>query len=264
MCKNDFKFVSKSRQDSVGCRQQEVCGKEIRKFESSAFEYSPKRYCKIEIHTIFCKKEEEQSSLFQNRTNLSQELTYVDTCIVKEHKCILTDAERKPVDKVRNIVTSHVFGSGKSLTSVVWVNHAKNIASQSSFEKNIDISIVEIPPIRYISFSTDMAFISIIRVYENVFLLLYGLFQLLGLIRIELHRVGGLGTFPCTSIFYVKVDEKALKVLSIVSLSEALVGHASFIFLTLCQSSSMALCTASSSKQSIIDLQPRQGESLPP
>lgn len=57
MSKIDFKFISKSRQDS-GSIQQGICGKVIRRFEPFTFEYSPKGLYKIEMRAVWWKKEE--------------------------------------------------------------------------------------------------------------------------------------------------------------------------------------------------------------
>ena len=129
MGKIDIEFIPDSRQGSVGCVQQGICGKVIRRPEPFAPEYSPKCLCKIEMRAVWWEKEEKQSSLFPNGSKLLHELTSVDTRIVKNYKCILADTERKPVDNV----SGHVLGSRESLISVIAVNHTEKVKPQTSF-----------------------------------------------------------------------------------------------------------------------------------
>lgn len=133
MGKIDIEFIPDSRQGSVGCVQQGICGKVIRRPEPFAPEYSPKCLCKIEMRAVWWEKEEKQSSLFPNGSKLLHELTSVDTRIVKNYKCILADTERKLVDKVSNLVSGHVLGSRESLISVIAVNHTEKVKPQTSF-----------------------------------------------------------------------------------------------------------------------------------
>ena len=75
MGKIDIEFIPDSRQGSVGCVQQGICGKVIRRPEPFAPEYSPKCLCKIEMRAVWWEKEEKQSSLFPNGSKLLHELT---------------------------------------------------------------------------------------------------------------------------------------------------------------------------------------------
>ena len=77
-----------------------------------------------------------------------------------------------------------------------------------AFIWNIDILTAELPSVWHISLGADVAFISIIKVNETVFLLLYEFMQLLGLVRIELRRGFPLWTFPYTSVSRAKADKK--------------------------------------------------------
>lgn len=95
---------------------------------------------------------------------------------------------------------------------VIAVYHTENVESQSPFERNVDILTAELPAVWHISLGADVTFISIIKVDETVFFLLYEFLQLLGLIRIELRRGFTLRTFSYTSISRAKADKKALKV----------------------------------------------------
>lgn len=258
MCKIDIEFRSKRRQRTVGCIEQGICGAIIRRSEPFALEDSPERFSDIQMRTVWRQEKEKQSPFLPYRTQVPHEFASVDTRIVKDNKSVLADTKRKPIKKVGDLVGSHILSCGESFILIVAVYHAEDIESQTSFGWNIDILTAKLPSVWHISFSADVAFISIIKVYETVFFLLYEFLQLLGLVRIELRRGFPLWTFPYTSISRAKADKKALKVLSEASFPEACC-HASFAFFTLCLSFSMAWRTASSSEQSIIGLRPRPG-----
>lgn len=258
MGKLDIEFRSKCSQRTVGCIEQGIRGTIIRRFEPFALEDSPERLGDIQMWTVRWEEKEIQSTFLPYRTEFPHELASMDACIVKDNKSVSTDTERKSVNKVGDLVSGHILSCGESFILIIAVDHAENIESQTSFRWSIDIFTAELPSVWHISLSADMAFISIIKVDQTVFFLLYEFLQLLGLILVELRRGFPLRTFPYTSISRAKADKKALKVLSEASFPEACC-HASFAFFTLCLSFSMALRTASSSEQSIIGLRPRPG-----
>lgn len=258
MGKIDIEFSSKSSQSSIGCIKQGICGKIIHWSEPFAFEYSPKRFCDIEVRTIWREKEYEQASLLPNGTKFLHKFASVYACIVKHYKCIFADTHRQSVKEVCYSVSRHVLRCGEPLISVVTVYHTEEIESEASFRRNVYILSTELPAIRHITFCADMTFVSVVEVNETGRCLLFEFLQLLGLILIELRRGFTLGTFSYTSISRANADKKALKVLSLASLPEACC-QASLAFITLCRSFSMAMRTDSSSEQSMIGLRPRPG-----
>ena len=258
MGKVEIEFSAECSQSSIGRIEQGVCGAIIHSPEPFALEDSPQCLCYIQMWTVWRKKEEKQTALLPYRPKFPHKFTSVHTRIVKYNKCVLADAERKPVHKIGNFVGCHILSGRKSLISVISIYHAENIESQSPFGRNIDILTPELPSVWHVSLSADVAFISIIKIDETFFFLLYEFLQLLGLIRIELRRGFPLRTFPYTSISRANADKKDLKVLSLASLPEACC-QASFAFFTLCLSFSMAMRTASSSELSMIGFRPRPG-----
>lgn len=154
--------------------------------------------------TVWRKEKEEQTAFFPYRAKLPHEFAPVYACVVKYNECVLTDTERKPVDTVSYLVGGHILGGGESFIPVIAVYHAENVESHSPFGRNVDILTAELPSVWHISLGADVALISIIKVYKTVFLLLYELLQLLGLILIELRRGFPLWTFPYTLVFTEK------------------------------------------------------------
>lgn len=258
MGKINIEFSAKCSQGSIGRIEQGICGNIIRGPEPFALEDSPERLCEIQMRTVWRQEKDKQTAFLPYRTEFPYEPAPMDTRIVKDNNSVLADTERKPVKKVCNFICRHILGGGESFISVIAVYHAEDIEPQPPFGWDMDILTAELPSVWHIPLGADVAFISIIKVDETVFFLLYEFLQLLGLIRIELRRGFPLRTFPYTSISRAKADKKALKVLSLASFPEACC-HASFAFLTLCLSFSMALRTASSSEQSMMGFRPRPG-----
>ena len=258
MGKIDTEFRSNSSQSTIGCVKQGVCGKIIHRSEPFALEDSPQSLSDIQMRTVWRKKEEKQPPRLPYRTKFLHEAAPVYAGIVRHHECILMDMHRQPVKKIGDSFRRHILRCGEALITVVAVNHAEDIESEASFRWNINVLCTELPAVWHIAFRADMAFISVVEVNETGRCLSFKFLKFLGLILIELWRGFLLGTFPYTSIFHANADKKALKVLSDAYLPEACC-HASFAFLTLCLSFSMAMRTASSSEQSMIGLRPRPG-----
>lgn len=152
--------------------------------EPFALKDSPLGLCNIQMWTIWRKEKEKQTTLLPYRTKFLHEFTPMNTCIIKYNKCVLTNVERKTIYKVGYLVGRHVFSGRESLISVITVHHAEDVESQSSFGRDIDILTAELPSIWYIFLGANMALISIVKINESIFLLLYEFLQLLGLIRI--------------------------------------------------------------------------------
>lgn len=258
MGKVDIEFGTKFSHRPIGCIEQGICGNIVHRSEPFALEYSPQRFCNIKMWTIWRKKKEEQTTLLPYRAKFPHEFAPMNACVVKYNKCVLAYAERKTVDKVCDLVGGHVFSGRESFIPVIAVYQAEYVEPQAPFGRDMDILTAELSSIWHITLGADMALISIIKVDETVFLLLYEFLQLLGLIRIELRRGLPLRTFPYTSISRANSDKKALKVLSLASFPDACC-HVSFALFKFCLSFSIALRTASSSEQSMIGFRPRPG-----
>lgn len=109
MGKVDIEFSAECSQSSICRIKQGVCGDIIHRLEPFALEDSPQRLCYVKMRAVWRKKEKEQAALLPYRTKFPHESASVYACIVKYNKRILTDAERKLVNKVCNYVGGHVF-----------------------------------------------------------------------------------------------------------------------------------------------------------
>lgn len=253
-----IEFRTNCRQGSISGIHQGLCGEIIRRPEPFALEDTPQCLSNVEMRAVWWQKEQKKTTLLPYRSEFGNELGPMYLGIVQNNECFLTNAKGKPVEKVGNLVCRYAFACGESIITVVSVNHAEDVESVAFLRGDKNILTRELPAVRHIALCADMAFISKIKVNETFFCLYFEFLQLLGLIRIELRRGLSLGTFSYTSISRANADKKSLKVLSPASLPDACC-HASFAFLTLCRSFSMAARTNSSSVQSIIGLRPRPG-----
>lgn len=258
MSKVDNEFIPDCRQCSVCSIEQGVRGCIVPRSKPFTFEYAPQRLGYVEMRAVWRQEEKEQSTFLPYRPEFCDELPSMNTGVVKDNKSVFFNTEGKSVEKVRNLVRSDALLSGKALIAIVPVDHSEDIEPMCPLGRDEDILTAELPAVRHIPLSTDMALIGKIKVYEFVFCLYFEFLQLLGLVRIELRRGLALGTFPYTSISRANADKKVRNVLSLASLPEACCQD-SLAFFTLCLSCSMALRTASSSEQSIIGFRPRPG-----
>lgn len=254
----DIEFRANSRQRSISGVKQRVRAEIIRRPEPFALEYSPQSFGQVQMRAIRRKEKEEQTSFLPYRPEFLEQLPSVYACVVENHKGVFVDAHGHPIKEVGDFVGCNAFTCGKAFIAVVSVDHPEYVESVAFLRRDKDILVAELPAVRHVSFSADMALVAEIQVDESVFCLIFEFLQLLGLIRIELRRGLPLRTFSYTSISRANADKKALNVLSLASFPVACC-QASFAFLRLCLSCSIALRTASLSEQSIIGLRPRPG-----
>lgn len=106
-------------------------------------------------------------------------------------------AATQPTKKISYLVSHHILRCRETMISVVPVNNAENIESESSFRWEVDILIAELPIIRHRTFGADMTFISVIE-DESGKCLLFEFLQFLGFIRIDAAARVYLGVFPYT------------------------------------------------------------------
>jgi hypothetical protein len=96
------------------------------------------------------------------------------------------------------------FTSTESLKMLIAVNHSEDIEPFGSFRRDIYVFSGELPSIRNISFCADMGLIAIEGIDLPFGEKCFKFLQLLGLILIELRPGCTLGTFPYTSISWIK------------------------------------------------------------
>lgn len=224
---------------------------------------SPKRLGNVQMRRVWREKEDEETSLFPNRPEFLNPSVAMDGCIVKRHKGVLGDAERKIVKETDNPVCRHWLCGGEPFILVVTGYYPEDVEPCDPLGRNEHVLPSQLPPVWHIAFRTGMALIGLVERDEAVFCLMFKFLQLLNLVLVELRRGCSPWAFPYTLISCANADKKRLKVISLASLPVAC-SHAALALLTHCLSCSMARRTASSSEESIMGFLPRPGRVLRP
>lgn len=227
------------------------------------FQYSPECFRDVQMWGVWRKEEDEETSLLPNWPEFLDPSVAMDGCIVKHHKGVFTDAERKIVKETNYLVCCHSLCSGEPFILVVPGYHSEDIESCHPLGGDKDILSLQLPPVWHIAFCTGVAFIGIIECDETFFCLTFKFLQLSNLVPVELRRGYSPWAFPYTLISCANADKKRLKVMSLAALPVAC-SHAALALLTHCLSCSMARRTASSSEESMIGFLPRPGRVLRP
>lgn len=188
MGKIDTQFRTDCCQCPVSSVEQGICGKVIRRSEPFSLEYPPQGFSNIQMWGVWRQEEEEKPTFFPYVPEFCKQLSAMDTCVVKNYKRILLDTEREPVKEICDFVGRDALIRGKAFITVVPVNHSEDVEPVSSLRRDKDILTAELPAVRHVSLSTDMTFITEIKVYKSGFCLTFEFLQLLGLVRIELRR----------------------------------------------------------------------------
>lgn len=155
---------------------------------------SPKRLDNVQMRRVWRKKEDEELSLFPNRPEFLNPSVAMDGCIVKHHKSVFADAERKIVKETDYPVCCHSLCGGEPFILVVTGYHPEDVESCDPLGRNEHALPSQLPPVWHIAFRTGMALIGIVERDETVFCLLFKFLQLLNLVLVELRaRVLPLG-----------------------------------------------------------------------
>ncbi len=243
------------RQSSVGGIEKHVRSYIILWSYPLAFKNTPKRFRNIQLWRIWRQEKEKKSSFLPYGAKFFYLLVPVHGSIVKDYESVHLQIERNLVKETEDFVCRHLLECGESLVTVVTVNHSKYVEARNPLGRNIDILPSQLPTVRDVTFSANVAFICIIEPYTSFRRLTFKFLQLLDLVFIELRRGYSPWAFSYSLISCANADKKRLNVESLASLPEAC-SHAALALLTLCLSCSIARRTASSSEQSIIGFRP--------
>lgn len=179
---------------------------------------SPKRLGNVQMRRVWREKEDEETSLFSNRPEFLNPSVAMDGCIVKHHKGVLGDAERKIVKETDNPVCRHWLCGGEPFILVVTGYYPEDVEPCDPLGRNEHVLPSQLPPVWHIAFRTGMALIGLVERDEAVFCLMFKFLQLLNLVLVELRRGCSPWAFPYTLISCANADKKRLKVISLASL----------------------------------------------
>ncbi len=106
--------------------------------------------------------------------------------IIKNDECVFLNLEQESVKKFNDFICINIFSGAESVVPVIAIYHSEDVEFVCFQGRDMNILIRELPSVRYISFSTDMAFIGKVEVDSTVSFQLFKFLQLLGLVGIEL------------------------------------------------------------------------------
>ena len=258
MAKVNLQLCPYSGQSSICGIKQRFSSGIVLWSEPFPFYNTPQCLNNIQMRRIGENVEEKEATFFQYGTHSLYFLITMYTCIVKHDKCLSVELERESVEKIHNFLCIDRLAGVEPFKTVIPVNHPKDVESFGFFDRNVNVFSGKLPPVREIAFCADMSLVTIEEVDCAFFKKCFKFLQHLGLIRIELRRGLTLRMFSYTSISCANTDKKRLNVDSLASLPEAFC-QASLAARTFSWFDSMALHTASSSKQSIMALRPCPG-----
>ena len=149
MGKIDIEFIPDSRQGSVGCIKQGVCGEIIHSLSHlpPPPENAPKSLSNIKMWAIRREKEKEQPAFLPYGVKFSHKPASVYACVVKDYKRVFADTERHTVKKVSNLIGSHILSHSESLISIFAVYHPEYVEPETSFGGDVNIFTAELPSI---------------------------------------------------------------------------------------------------------------------
>lgn len=245
-------------QGSVCSVEKCICTYIIHWSDPFSFQYPPERFSNVQMWRIRWQIEKEKSSFLPYGAQLTYFMIAVYSSIIKHNKRVLMYTQGEIVQKTNNLICSNTLSSSKSLILVFTIYHPEDIESCYSLGWDAYLFIGQLPAIGYVSFSANMAFISIVEGNTPFTFLFFKFLQLLVFVCIELRRGDTPWTLSYTSISCANEDKKRLNVRSLASFPVDSC-QANLALLTLCLSCSIARRTAASSEQSRIGFRPRPG-----
>ena len=108
---------------------------------------SPKCIGNVQMRRVWRKKEDEKSSLFPNIPEFFNPSVAINGCIVKYHKGVLADGERKIVKETDYPVCRHSLCGGESFISVVTGYHSEDVEPSDPLGRNGHVLPSQLPPV---------------------------------------------------------------------------------------------------------------------
>ena len=232
-----------------------LCGIVMRRYPLS-LQDSPYGFRYVEMRGVRREIENKESPFIPPLKTSLHLLAFMYRGIVDHQHRRLGHGHGEPVHKFDELIGIYGFCSGETVVPAVSINHSEDI--EPPFLKGWDNTVLvrEDPAIRHVTFGTDMALVSEIKIYETGLPQFFKLLQQLLAILVVLRRGGSLWIFPYTSKSCANADKKFLRV----PLDNFLPVDASTsaqAFSTLCRCLLMASLTACSSFFSRIRFLPR-------
>ena len=115
------------------------------------FKNSPKSFGNVQMWGVWRKEEDEETSLFPNWSEFPDPSVAMDSCIVKHHKGVFADVERKSVKETGYLVCRHSLCGGEPFILVVTGCHPEDIESCDPLRGNEHVLSLsfQLPPVAH-------------------------------------------------------------------------------------------------------------------
>ena len=220
-------------------------------------QFSPYRFCDVQMRRIWRKKKYVQSSFLPIWNTFLNGFSLMHTGIIQYHKRFLGNLKRKFFHIFQNKLSINISLGDCPSASALPVYKTKAVDFIGFFRKDADIFIGKLPAVRDISFAAHMGLISIIQVDFSFSADLLKFFKFFYLKTVILSERLPFGAAPYPSISSAKLFKKVLKVLSL-TLLPLFTSHSALAVRIRCRLALMAARIPSlSSSRSITGLRPR-------
>lgn len=178
--------------------------------------YSPESFSDVEVWGIRREIEYVETSVLPSLKTVLYLAALVYGRVVENHNGLFRDSEGEAFHEFYKPVGVYVFGGCEAVVNAVAVYHSEDVEPAALVDRHTEILILEFPCIRHISFGTYMAFITVIKINETRFPLMFKLLQKFLLVSVLLRRGLPLWRFSYTSKSCAIKDKKFLKAPSLI------------------------------------------------
>lgn len=206
------------RQTSIKCVCKIVFIKIIGWVEPLFLEFAPKGFRNIQMWRIRRQKEQIQTSFLPVRYSFLYDFSLVYSGIIQYYKGCTSDFKRKLLQKLQNKLRVYIFLRNLIPISALPADNPQAVKLIGFACQKADILIGKLPAVRNITFTANVRFIPVIKVYAACEAHLFTFLQFFCLKTIMFSQRFCFRAAPYTFISSASVFKKDLKVVSHTSL----------------------------------------------
>lgn len=202
------------RQAPVQSVRQLIMAQVVWRVEPFFLEFAPQGFCNIQVWRIGRQEEQIQSSFLPIWYSLLYGLRFVYACIIQNHKRFSLYVKRKFLHEFQNKRCVDVLLCHLPMALTLSVYQTKTVELIRFFREKTNLFIGKLPTVRDISFTANVSFIAIVKVYFALERQRFKFLQLFYLKFVMFGKRFALGTASYAFIPSASVFKKALKVVS--------------------------------------------------
>gem|GEM_PF-5947399 len=205
MRKIDFDIFTQSCHTPIDRIKEHIFIKIVFRIELFFLKFSPKRLCNVQMRRIWRKKENIQSSILPVGHALRHSFRLMYTRIIQYNKCLFLNLKGKILQKLQYKFGINItFGCFPSALTFS-IDKPKAVNFIGLFGKNANILIRKLAAVGNVTLTTDVSFITIIKVYFIFHIQLFKLSQFFALKFIMFRQRLSLITTPYAFISSAKL-----------------------------------------------------------